>query len=83
MAEANGTQGKKQGKRPFFERWSYFFLITAAGWLQVIVAGFDVAQGNEISALAWFGVAFLIVAFPTFAWMRRREERKRLAVASD
>ncbi len=54
-----------------------------AGWLQIIGAGINVALGDEISPIPWFGVAFLIVAFPAFAWMRWHEERKRLAVGSD
>ena len=75
MAQANGTRGQ----RPFVERWTYCFLLTAWAWVQVIFAVFDVVRGEEISGLGWFAIAILPVVVPAFAWSRRREERKRLA----
>ena len=67
------------GKRPLFERWWWFLLVTAQFWLRLVLWPFRDDHTGSDNVLAGAGVGVLVIGIPLCLWARRRGERKRAA----
>lgn len=77
-----GRSDSGREKRPFTERWWWFFAVTLWAWLRMPTLVYDLANGNEVDGYDWVALGVIAVFLPLFLWLRRREERKRLMASS-